>query len=208
MRFGNARQCIHDAFATNVTTPDRMEAGGTRYNTNNAVAHQAEAGLIIRAVLEQKSYLRGICLFLNAPDGWAKESDIAAMKIKLWADFVKPGDVDPRHQGEIVAIFDRILLNYRRRCHNPAAGDIYLGIDMANTLNRSAESYTETIAGRQNRMMDIIKRYDSISLQPVWKIVTEQQEKRAGITHEPPINPRTGQPYRDFSKMESASCAG
>ena len=208
MRFGNARQCIHDAFATHMTTPDRLEAGGTRYNSDSAIAHQAEAGLIIRAVLDQKPYLRGICIFLNAPNGWAKEADIAAMKIRLWADFIRGQEIDPRVQGEMVAIFDRILINYRRLCINPSAGDVYLGVDLADALNRSHESYIATIATHQSRMMHIIARHDNASLQPVWKVVTEQQEKRRGVVVEP-INPRTGEPYKDFrKKAEGSECAG
>jgi len=178
MRFGNARQCIHDAFATHVTTPDRLEAGGTRYNSNAAVAHQAEAGLVLKAVLEQKPHLRGICIFINAPDGWARESDIAAMKIRIWSDFVKKGDVEPRVQGEIVAILDRILLNYRRRCHNPSLGDVYLGSDMADALNRSEQSYTTVIAQHQSRMMNIIQRHDLTALQPIWQVVNEYRDKQ------------------------------
>ena len=68
MIFRNARQAVHDAFATNVTTPDPDARGGTRYNSNAKNAHDAEAGLIIRAALEQKPHLRAACVYINAPD--------------------------------------------------------------------------------------------------------------------------------------------
>ncbi len=196
MRFGNARQCIHDAFATSQTTPDRMEMGGTRYNSNGAIAHQAEAGLIIRAVLEQKTHLRAMCLFINAPDKWVKESELAALKIKLWADFVKGVTIAPREQGEIVAILDRLLLNFRRRCQNPTSGDIYTGDHMAAMLSRNPETYSKTVAGHSNRVIDILQRYDFLSLQPVWDVINNHKNKVQEEREK--INPRTRRPYKVF----------
>jgi hypothetical protein len=177
MRFNNARQCIHDAFATNLTTPDRMEAGGTRFNSNNAIAHQAEAGLIIRAVMEQKPHLRAACIFLNAPDGVVRESELTTLKTRLWSDFIKRKEVGPREQGEMVAIIDRILLNYRRRCHDPKSGDIYTGEEIAKLLGKDPRVYSDTIAGHYNRIVDILHNYDSASLQPVWAVIHEQRDK-------------------------------
>jgi hypothetical protein len=178
MKFQNARQCIHDAYATNMTTPDRMEAGGTRFNSNNAIAPQAEAGLIIRAVTEQKPHLRAVCIYINAPDGVVRESEISTIKIRLWADFIKGPQLTPRAQGEIMVIMDRLIINYRRRCHDPKSGDKYSGAEMAAVIGRSPESYTNTLAGHCNRVTDILQRYDLQSLQPVWAVINEQREKR------------------------------
>ena len=65
MKFHNARQCIHDAFCSNLTTPDYKSKGGTKYNANNAIAHQAE----IMRELDS----RGIPYELHKPSGgnWA-----------------------------------------------------------------------------------------------------------------------------------------
>jgi|GEM_PF-5724328 len=179
MRFLNARQCVHDAYATNLTTPDRMEAGGTKFNSNNAVCHQAEAGKIIKAVSEQIPQLRGICIFLNAPDGCANEADVTAMKSRLWESFIKKNhmNMDFRLQGEMLAIFDRVLLNYRRTCQSPTLGDAYTGAHIAAILGRTADSYHAKIRPLQSILHDVIARFDFISLQPVWEVVNNERAK-------------------------------
>jgi len=179
MRFLNARQCVHDAYATNQTTPDRMEAGGTKFNSNNAVCHQAEAGKIIKAVSSQKAYLAATCIFLHAPDGWATEKDVALMKSRIWAAFVKSSgaQMDLGLQGDMLAIFDRVLLNYRRSLSNSSSGDLYTGAHIATILGRSPESYHAKIRPLQNLLHDVLERLDFISLQPVWEIVNAERAK-------------------------------
>lgn len=206
MRFNHARQAVHDAFATNQTTPDRMEAGGTRYNANSAICHQAEAALIIKAVLEQRKHLRAMCLFLNAPEGWATPSELTSLKARLWIDFLKNTEASSRVQGELVSVIDIVVFNYRRRIQNPSFGDAYTGADVAQLLGRSLDKYDTDVRPHQNAMMEILKRFDLQSLQPVWEVVNEQREKRDMMVGPvAPINPRTGKPYKSFPQKAEAA---
>ena len=88
MQMRNARQAIHDAFSLHVTTPDRMGIGtGTKFDSDKAIYRGMKAGLIVRAVLEQRTYQRGCALLLNAHDGVVQQAELYALRIKLWTDF-------------------------------------------------------------------------------------------------------------------------
>jgi len=175
MKFNNARQCIHDAFCSNLTTPDYKSKGGTKYNANNAIAHQAEAGLIIRAALEQKPHLRAICLFVNAPEGTANQEDFASLKSKLWRDIAKSlaECFTPIEQGRMVAMLDYLIAGYRDRVHNPAGGDLSRSAALAKIV-RAQEEDIEPLA---RTALTILQDYDNQALQPVWHVVNEQREK-------------------------------
>lgn len=175
MRFSNARKCVHDAFASNLGTPDPSSRGGTRFNSNNAIAHQAEAGLIIRAALEQKPHLRAMCLFVNAPEGTANQQDFAALKSRLWRDILRrrADNFTPIEQGRMVAMLDYLVVGYRELIHNPSRGDI----SRSESLAKIIRAQEEDIALLVKTTMDVLTDYDNQSLQPVWHVVNEQREK-------------------------------
>ena len=174
MRFNNARQAVHDAFASNLGSPDPGSRGGTKYNADNAIAHQAEAGLIIRAALEQKSHLRAMCLFVNAPEGTANEADFAALKSALWRQMLRQKkDFTPMEQGRMAAMVDYVLIHYRSRCHNAVGDGPFNHKTIAEILRARQEDVLPLIKIAQ----DILTKFDNESLQPVWHVVNEQREK-------------------------------
>lgn len=174
MLFRNARQAVHDAFATGLTTPDPQQKGGTRYNADNAIAHQAEAGLIIRAALEQRPHLRAACLYINAPEGTANKGDFAALKSKLWRDIMrKQPDMSLLSQGRLVAMLDYLIVDYRSRIHNPSGGGQYKSAALADIVRANEED----ISALAKVAMEVLQKYDNQSLQPVWHVVNEQREK-------------------------------
>lgn len=175
MRFINARQCVHDAFASNLGTPDPSTKGGTRYNADNTIAHQTEAGLIIRAALEQPPHLRAACLFINAPEATANGADFAALKMRLWRDIHrdKKDWFTVTRQSIFVAMVDYVLINYRDRVHNPIGAGKQRHVVISDVLR--------VHPGEIEPLVDVawkyLSQYDGDSLQPVWHVVNEQREK-------------------------------
>lgn len=176
MRWGNARQAIHDAFASGQTQPNPDEMGGTKFSSNAAIAHQAEAGLIIQAVLEQPIHLRGISLWINAPDGWVTDRELIMLKARLWSDFRrKTKDLQAWSEAILVAVLDVVMANYRKRCHNHNAAGMYSASDLQQLMGAASE---EQVRVYRNRLTDLLQKYDSDSLQPVWAVIHEQRDKR------------------------------
>lgn len=166
MKLRNARQSIHDSFALHLMTPEKTGGGG-KFNSSNASASHVVAGMIIKATLAQSPHLRGTAIFLNAPDMSIADVDIASMKTKLWMDFLGVTDSGPAIQGVLVAHLDRIIAGYRSRVWDNASTMYSTGIMFSGYGSESSKLLT--IAA--NQIVDILMKYDTKSLIPVWKVV-------------------------------------
>ena len=77
MKLYNARRAIHDAFALHVTTPESTGVvSGTKYDSDADMYRRLKGGLIVRAVMDQKTYLTGCALFMNAHEGVVIHSEL------------------------------------------------------------------------------------------------------------------------------------
>lgn len=176
MRFGNARQAIHDAFAIHLTTPDRNARGGTKFDSNAAIFNGMKAGLVIKAVAEQPAHLRGIALLVNAPEGAALVEEIVALKTKLWKIFRTKHQFDLQDEAEVAAVLEMLILGFKKRAWNHSS-ETLSPTTIANMITKDSAK-RERVTENLNRMLDIIGHLDTKALQPVWQVIEDQREKR------------------------------
>ena len=176
MRMHNARQAIHDAFALHDTYPGMVEGGGsTKYDSDRAIFNGMKAGLIIRAVLNQRVYLRGCALLMNAADSVVNQEEVYALKAKIWMEFLNRTNLNSRAQAEVMAISDELILGHKFRCWDHL-GNRFAVHALAQLEGRS-DGATKRIIHNSNLFLDILTRIDNERLKPVWDVINDQREK-------------------------------
>ena len=173
----NARQAIHDAFDPNVKSPDMIVAFGEgKVDTNAMIFHGVKAGLIIRAVCEQRTYLRGAALFLNAHDNIINQQELFSLKLKLWLDFQRRVDIDERAMSEVHALSDHLLLGHRYRVWDHQSERL-APYQLAKQVTSTPKAHQRVIRNC-NTYLDCLTKLDNQSLQPVWDVIKDQWEKQ------------------------------
>jgi len=172
MRFSNARQCIHDAFATHLTKPDASEIGGTRYSSNAAICHQVEAGQVIAAVYKLPEILKAACIYINAPSGFLNTHQIGLLQFELYKRWSKKAAHSPHVAAAMSIVRDLMLEDYRVRAVNHQRTEVNYHALLGQRI------YTQAVADQKNIMLDILVNIDRDSLQPVWALIHNQRDAR------------------------------
>lgn len=181
MRLTNARHSIHDAFAIHLGGPKDNTGGGvTKFNSTKWLQTAGTAGLVIRAVMDQPAHLRGVAIFMNAPENTISLADLIALKTAAWSLFIrKHPATTPDDQGVIIAYIDRILLGYRSRVWDNRS-DLH-------TAGRMFAHYSAERAARlsdlANALIDIVADMDNKSLGPVWAVIDSEREAERKVAN-------------------------
>jgi hypothetical protein len=128
----------------------------------------------------QPAHLRGTAIFLNAPDNAITQSDVVSMKAGLWAHFIESMAMSPKghlraeEQGVLVAYMDRLLMGYRARVWNAksavhTAGAMFSGFQ---------DVERKRLTWLSNAMLDMLAKFDSDALVPVWEVIDAEREGR------------------------------
>lgn len=173
----DARKAIHDSFALHVKSSDWITVGdSTEFDSDTAIFNSMKAGMIIRAVMEQRPAERGCALFLNAHDGVINDQEIAALKLKLWMDFVRSNQLDARAQAEVFCIADKLIQGYKHRVWDYQSNRLPVSV-IAKHVSSNSKIHSRVVQN-SHAFLDQLTRLDNRSLQPVWKVINEQKEKR------------------------------
>lgn len=174
MKFINARQSIHDAFAIHMTTGEWLGGGSNGFDSTKQTWRAMKAGLVIEAVLSQPDALRGIAMLMNCPDGMASDKDIRAMREEIWSRFVKASEFKSDEEMlTMKSLLEKVIIGCKFRAWNHDSKVFHT----THLVKLYSEGKQKRISRHINRLIDIITDIDGRSLVPVWEVIAEQRRR-------------------------------